>query len=100
MGKFYPGMIARNLNMISIYFEETGIIVLLKCFGGKNLFYANIAGIIRGTRFYDIAVQIPATMIINLLILIWLLQQVIPHISIAHATLLQIIKLKHVNFII
>ena len=37
--------------MISVYFQETGIVVVLKCFGKKNLIYASIPGIIRECVF-------------------------------------------------
>ena len=56
--------------------------MVLNYFGKKNLVYASIAGIIRESGFCDIAVKIPATMIINLHTFIWLLQKVILHMRI------------------
>ena len=55
--------------MIPVCFEETGIVVVLNCFGKKNFVYASIAGMIREPGFYDIALRTPSPMIINLKIL-------------------------------
>ena len=53
----HPGMIGKNPNVIlDYYFYETGIIMVLNCFGRKNEVYASTAGIARECGFYIIAV--------------------------------------------
>ena len=42
--------------MVSVYFEETVIVVVLNGFGKKNLVYASIAGIIRESVFCDMKI--------------------------------------------
>ena len=70
------------------------------CFGRENLVYAWIAGIIRESVFYDIAVEILSTMTLSLLIFICILQKMILHIRIFYLIWLQIRKLKRVNLTI
>ena len=65
-------MIAKNPKRDFSLFSETDIVKVLYCFESKNLVYASIAGIIRESDFYDIAVKIPATIVINQLIFNWL----------------------------
>jgi hypothetical protein len=74
--------------------------VVLNGFWRKNLVYTSTAGTIRETSFYEIAVKIPPTMIIKLQVLTCLLQKVVLYMRILCVTLLQISKLKYVNFII
>ena len=42
-----PGIITKTVNVISVCFSETSIVVALNCYGKKNLFGASTAGIIR-----------------------------------------------------
>jgi len=88
------------LSMIPDYFSETGIVVVLNCFGKKNLVYASISRIVNESAFYDIVVKKPTTMIKNQLTFIWLLQKVTHHKIILGTPLLQISRLNHVDFII
>ena len=60
-------MIAKTLNLISVFSYEAGIIEVLNCFKWKNLVYASIVRIIIVSAFYDIDVKIIAAMFINLL---------------------------------
>ena len=74
-------------------------VMVLNCFSTKNPGYTSIAGIIRKFGFYDIAVEILATMIISLQTFIWLIHKMIFHMRHLCKTMLQISKLKHMNFI-
>ena len=60
---------------------------------------ATIAELIKESGSYVFAARIPATLIINLLTFIWLLEKVILRIRNLCTRLLQISKLKNVNFI-
>ena len=73
--------------------------MVLRCFGRTNLVNASIVEIIRESGSYDLGMKILAIMTINLLTFVWLLRKFIPFTRILCVTLLQISKLKHVNFI-
>ena len=57
MGKYLPWNDFKTLNAISVYFLETGILVVLNCFRGKNLIYASSVRLIRESGLYNIAVK-------------------------------------------
>ena len=92
MESTYHGIIAKNPKRDFSLFLKDGHCLFFYCFGRKNLVYVSIARIIRGSGFYDIAMKIPTTLVINLLIFIWLLQGAILHMKISGVTLLQITR--------
>ena len=66
-------MIAKNYKRdFSLYLRDRNRRCFFYCFGKQNQVYASIAGIIKESSPYDMALRIPATIIINLLTFIWL----------------------------
>ena len=74
----YSGVIENKcIDVISVYFYKPGILSVLDCFGRKSLVYTLIHGITRESGFYNIVVMIIATVIVNLLIFVNLLNLVV-----------------------
>ena len=96
----YPGMIGKNPKRDFSLFLRIGVVVDLNYFGRKNQVYYSTVGVTRQFGFYVIVVTIMPIMTTNLVIFIWQLPNVIPHLKTLYVTLLQIDRLKHVNFTI